>query len=860
MNCTYHIRNPISLICKAPHKCKCQRKLCVECQYIHGVDFRHTIPLTIFQEMAMKKLKDSKLYETSELTKQTMAFKSLLSQTESMLKKIWEELSQSIKQIYDMIEKENQSFFNLINENTNLAECSYTDLEKIIKIVDGTTLNDWNAQKNSFITELDKTKNWWEYHLKAFVQKSKEGIQQIMSLIKIQSNQEEESEVYQMKEDLSEMFTYIQDVDESIYQKILQILRREKVSDILAFLSKNNNHQFYESFINNLENTSDLQKKIKKIINVLRNIQDHQFNQVDYSSDNYEKPREDLSKMIVEYKGIIDFIKFLVLLTSIDVKFIQCGSNGLNLLVGMKIDIRNQSFENIRIKNTSLIGGNFFGCNFNGSEFDNVDISGVNLNGTILFNCKWKNLKIHELKKLDGHSSCVRSVCISPDGNTLASGSDDKSIRIWDIKTGQQKAKLDGHILNVNSVCFSPDGNTLASGSGSPFGGSDCFIGIWDVKRGQQIAKLDGHILSVNQICFSPDGSIIASGSSDKSIRLWDIKTGQQKAKLDGHTSYVMSVCFSPNGNTLASGSSDKSIRLWDIKTGQQKAKLDCHSDYVRAVCFSPDGNTLASGSYDKSICLWDIKKGLQKAKLDGHSGTVYSVCFSPDGNTLTSASYDNSICLWDLKTGKQKVKLDGHNEPIRSICFSPNGNTLASGSSDNSIRLWDVKTGQQKAKLDGHTSSVISLCFSPDGNILASSSSDNSIHLWDVKTGQQKAKLDGYNNALQSICFSVDGNTLATCSEDGSIHLWDINTRKQIQIMDKTYKNIFAQFKTPLFQNYLLPVMANKPILIISQQALFQAQGALILKGEFINQSGLDLKTVFKQKGSCFSETLFQK
>ncbi|CAD8114202.1 unnamed protein product [Paramecium primaurelia] len=116
--------------------------------------------------------------------------------------------------------------------------------------------------------------------------------------------------------------------------------------------------------------------------------------------------------MLKDKKGIIDFIKFLVLITSIDSKFIQSGSNGLNILVGMKADIKNLSFENIRIKNTSLIG----------------DISGLNLNGVQMFDCKWKNFKVHELNKLDVYTGTVYSVCFSPDGNTLAFGSGDNSI------------------------------------------------------------------------------------------------------------------------------------------------------------------------------------------------------------------------------------------------------------------------------------------------------------------------------------------------------------------------------------------------------------------------------------------------
>ncbi|CAD8096247.1 unnamed protein product [Paramecium primaurelia] len=157
MNYIYHIKSPISLICIAPHKC--QRKLCVECMYDHGVDTKQTVPINKFQDKAMKKLKDSKPGDTSKLNEQRMIFKVLLTQIDQMLKKILEELSQSIKQVYDQIEKENQSYLNLINENTNLAESSYTDIEKLVNIVDGPTLYNWNVEKNSYLIDLNKQKS-----------------------------------------------------------------------------------------------------------------------------------------------------------------------------------------------------------------------------------------------------------------------------------------------------------------------------------------------------------------------------------------------------------------------------------------------------------------------------------------------------------------------------------------------------------------------------------------------------------------------------------------------------------------------------------------------------------------------------
>ncbi|CAD8090867.1 unnamed protein product [Paramecium sonneborni] len=301
----------------------------------------------------------------------------------------------------------------------------------------------------------------------------------------------------------------------------------------------------------------------------------------------------------------------------------------------------------------------------------------------------------------------------------------------------QELKKLEGHSGHVYSVCFSPNGKLLASCNEKDYDSlffKNSTIRLWDIKKGKSKVKMDGHRDSVWSVCFSSDGTTLASCSNDKSIRLWDVKTGQQKAKLDGHSDRVWSVCFSPDGTTLASGSNDQSIRLWDVKTGQQKAKFYGHEYSVNSVCFSPDGTALASCGNDSLIRLWDSNTGQQKTKLDGHEYSINSVCFSPDGTALASCGNDNSIRLWDEKRGQQIAKLNGHSDYVQSVCFSPDGTNLASGSRDNSIRLWDAKTGQQKAKLSGHSDWVQSVCFSPDGTNLASGSRDNTIRQWGPK------------------------------------------------------------------------------------------------------------------------------
>ncbi|MCZ8244080.1 MAG: hypothetical protein O9323_20595 [Microcystis sp. LE19-131.1A] len=392
----------------------------------------------------------------------------------------------------------------------------------------------------------------------------------------------------------------------------------------------------------------------------------------------------------------------------------------------------------------------------------------------------WKALvEGSEYNRLEDYfSEKVKSINISPDGNTLASADDNKTIKLWNLKTGKKITTLTGHTYYVKSVSFSPDGKILASGS------SDNTIKLWNVETGEEIRTLKGHNNVVVSMKYSPNGKTLASGSNDKTIKLWNVETGQEIRTLKAHNGYVKSLSFSPDGKTLASGSWDKTIKLWNVETGKEIRTFNNHNSYVYSVSFSPDGKTLASGSWDKTIKLWNVEIGKEIRTINGHDGWVTSLSFSPDAKTLASGSNDKTIKLWNVETGQEIRTLKGHNSVIIGVNFSPDGKTLISGSEDSIIKLWNVEIEKGIRTLKGHDWVVTTVSFSPNGKILASGSGDKTIKLWNVETGNEIRTLMGHNDWVRSVSFSPDGKVLASGSHDNTIKLWNIETGKEIRTL----------------------------------------------------------------------------
>ncbi|MBW4642538.1 MAG: caspase family protein [Goleter apudmare HA4340-LM2] len=418
-----------------------------------------------------------------------------------------------------------------------------------------------------------------------------------------------------------------------------------------------------------------------------------------------------------------------------------------------------------------------------------------------------------EINRLQGHNQQVNAVSFSPDGQFIASASDDQTIKIWSLQGKLITTIRDGN-TRITSLKFSPDSQLLTSAN------TDKTIKIYDI-QGKLIQTFIGHTNIVTDVAFSPDGKTLTSASRDKTIKLWRID-GSLLKTWNAHNGWVNTVNFSPDGQIIASGGEDDLVKLWQTGDGKLIKTITGHKERVTCIKFSHDGKIIASASGDKTIKVWN-RQGEFLQTIEGSTNQINSISLSHDSQLLAAADADGMLKIWSIKDKFPieyilKQNLPGHGAQITDISFSRDGKIIASASADKTVKLWQVnniaktsypgsfysvsfhpkrrlfaaagwdgniKIWQNNTVLktiSGNKRIIFAVDFSSNGKTLASASDDKTIKLWDVENGSLITTLTGHTERVTSISLSHDGKLLAAGSADKTIKLWRLTDGKLLQ------------------------------------------------------------------------------
>lgn len=283
-----------------------------------------------------------------------------------------------------------------------------------------------------------------------------------------------------------------------------------------------------------------------------------------------------------------------------------------------------------------------------------------------------------------GHHDAVYDVQWSPDGKYIASASNDHTVKVWGVATGNEFMSYNPS-ATPNSVGWSHDGKRIA------FGGEDKIVQVHDAATGALLLTYTDHLRTVHTVAWSPDDGRIASASTDHTVRIWDPNSGKTSHIYTGHVDRVWSALWSPDGRRIASASDDQTVQVWDVATGEPLTIYRGHTGGVLTAAWSPDGLRIASAGDDKTVQVWDAATGIPLLIYHDHTAKVWAVDWSRDGKQIVSGGNDATARVWDTATGHTFLVYRNHSATVFAVQWSPDGELVASGSSDMTVQMWRV-------------------------------------------------------------------------------------------------------------------------------------------------------------------------
>jgi WD40 repeat protein/serine/threonine protein kinase len=383
----------------------------------------------------------------------------------------------------------------------------------------------------------------------------------------------------------------------------------------------------------------------------------------------------------------------------------------------------------------------------------------------------------------DAHAGPIHALAFSRDGKMLATGGDDRAVRLWQTADEKKKLDLPGHAGPIQCVAFSSDGEKLACAC------AGSVARLWDTAKGTALAALPESAGQANAVTFSPDGASLAfavPGAGDKgpSVKLWDLAGNKERVALPGATGPL---AWTPDGKTLLTVAGG-AVLLWDVTVAtpaNPKTLPAAPRGQILALALSGDGRTFAVGDNQGEVHVWDAVTGKEQAGATERWTTGEYVAISPTHNQLVASAADSAGKAWDTQTGREQVF--GAGAPlavIHAAAFAPDGQTMVTGDQDGVVRLWDVSNTRDHRYLGRQSSAVLCAAFSPDGTLIATGCGDGMVFLWDAANpaahpGRERSKFKAHTDPpapvpVTAVAFSPDGKILATASKAKVVKLWN--------------------------------------------------------------------------------------
>jgi WD40 repeat protein len=398
------------------------------------------------------------------------------------------------------------------------------------------------------------------------------------------------------------------------------------------------------------------------------------------------------------------------------------------------------------------------------------------------------------LQVLEGHTGSVWAVAVTPEGRRAVSGSSDKTLRVWDLETGECLRVLEGHTDSVWAVAVTPEGRCAVSGS------SDKTLRVWDLETGECVKVLEGHTDSVSAVAVTPEGRrALSAGSNDRTLRVWELETGECLQVLQGHTFRVDAVAVTSEGRRAVSGDADGTLRVWELENGQCLQVLEGHRLGGWAVAVTPEGRQAVSGGVDGTLRVWELETGECLQVLAGHTEWVRAVAVTPEGRRAISGSEDETLRVWDLERGKCLQVLEGHTQGVLAVAVTPEGRQAVSGGRDGTLRVWELETGERLQVLEGHTSGVDAVAVTPEGRRALSGGRDGTLRVWELETGECLQVLGGHTSRVDPVAVTPEGRRAVSAgSDDGTLRVWELETGECLQVLEGHTFRVDAVAVTP--------------------------------------------------------------